>query len=311
MQPYAIAGLQLQLSSRESNMPHIRERLDHLMFLFPWVQMVVFSELAAKGPNPANAESLPGPTEEAFQKMASHHGIWLLTGSMFERRGDHVYNTASIIDPNGNVVDRYRKIFPFRPYETDIQSGDSFCVFDVPDVGRFGVSICYDMWFPETSRTLAAMGAEVILHPSLTTTIDRDVELAIARATAAINQCFIVDINGIGDGGNGRSIIVGPAGDVQYEAGTAEELIPLEINLDRVHRGREFGLRGLGQQLKSFRDCTVPFNVYTHGDPSRQYLRTLGPLQKPHRGSRVGIDRESASIPVDSSSTMGSNNDKS
>ncbi len=75
------------------------------------------------------------------------------------------------------------------------------------------------MWFPETSRTLAAMGAEVILHPTLTATIDRDVELAIVRATAAQNQCFVFDINGVGDGGNGRSIVVGPAGDVLYQAG--------------------------------------------------------------------------------------------
>ena len=68
-------------------------------------------------------------------------------------------------------------------------------VFDVPSVGRFGVSNCYDMWFPETTRTLAAMGAEVILHPSMTNTIDRDVELAIARTNAAINQCYFFDIN--------------------------------------------------------------------------------------------------------------------
>jgi len=272
-------------------MSHIRERLDHLMFLFPWVQMVILSELAAKGPNPAHAESLPGPTEETFQRLAERHGIWLVTGSMFEREKGKIYNTASVIEPSGNVATRYRKIFPFRPYETNVESGESFCVFDVPEVGRFGVSICYDMWFPETTRTLASMGAEVILHPSLTTTIDRQVELSIARASAAMNQCFIIDINGVGDGGNGRSIIVGPAGDIQYEAGTAEELIPLEINLERVRRGREFGLHGLGQQLKSFRDCTVPFNVYGPGDPSRTYLDTLGPLQKPQRGSRVGIEK--------------------
>ena len=94
-------------------------------------------------------------------------------------------------------------------------------MFDVPDAGRFGVSICYDLWFPETARTLAAMGAEVILHPTLTGTIDRDVELAIVRATAAQNQCFVFGINGFGDCGNGRSIIVGPAGEVLYQGQSA------------------------------------------------------------------------------------------
>ena len=56
------------------------------------------------------------------------------------------------------------------------------------------------------------MGAEVILRPTMTGTIDRDVELAIARATAVTNQCFVFDINGVGDGGNGRSIVCGPEG---------------------------------------------------------------------------------------------------
>ena len=69
-----------------------------------------------------------------------------------------------------------------------VREGTDFVVFDIPKCGRVGVSNCYDMWFPETTRTLAAMGAEVILHPSMTNTIDRDVELAIARASAAINQ---------------------------------------------------------------------------------------------------------------------------
>lgn len=301
MKPYAIAGMQLQLSGSGNNLTHMQARLDYLMHLFPWVQMVVYSELAAHGALPVFAEPIPGPTERAFQEMAVRHSVWLVGGSIFERVDDRVYNTASVIDPEGRVVGRYRKLFPFQPYETGISSGEGFLVFDVPDAGRFGVSICYDMWFPETSRTLAAMGAEVILHPSMTTTIDRDVELAIARSTAAMNQCFVVDINGSGDGGNGRSIIVGPAGDVYHQAGTAEELIPLEIDFDRVRRSREFGLRGLGQQLKSFRDCAVRFPVY---DPenagARAYLKTLGPLVKPHRGSRAGIvsASESAAPPA-------------
>jgi predicted amidohydrolase len=197
-----------------------------------------------------------------------------------------VYNTAPVIDPAGEVVARYRKMFPFRPYEEGVEAGDRFCVFDIPDVGRFGVSICYDIWFPETSRTLAAMGAEVILHPSLTPTIDRDVELAIARATAAQNQCFVIDVNGAGDGGVGRSILVGPAGDVLHEAGDSEEMIPIEIDLDRVRRSREMGLRRLGQPLKSFRDAKVAFDVYRPDALERGFFSGLGPLRKPGRRPR-------------------------
>lgn len=291
MTPIAIAGLQLQLSAVQNNLPHMQARLDHLLALFPWVQMAVFSELAAFGPLTKHAQPIPGPAERDFQAMAAKHKIWLVNGSIFELHEGKVYNTSSVIDPDGKVVARYRKMFPFLPYEAHVEPGSEFCVFDVPEVGRFGVSICYDMWFPETSRTLAAMGAEVILHPTMTTTIDRDAELAIGRATAVTNQCFFIDINGAGDGGNGRSSIVAPAGEVLYLAGHSEELIPFEIDLDRVRRSREFGVRGLGQPLKSFRDGKVDFRVYK-GDPDmREYLSSLGPLTLPARGSRAGITK--------------------
>ncbi len=297
MTPFAIAGLQLYTSASRDNLPHLRAKLSQLMHLYPWVQMVVFSELAAHGPSPAKAEPLPGPTERAFQEMAAKHKLWLINGSTCELADDKVYNTCSVIDPDGKVVTRYRKMFPFRPYEEQIEGGDRFCVFDVPDAGRFGVSICYDMWFPETSRTLTAMGAEVILHPVMTTSIDRDVELAIARATAATNQCYVIDINGVGDGGNGRSVIVDPAGDIFHEALGGEQLMPVEVFFDRVRREREVGLRGLGQPLKSFRDCKTQFSVY-HGDPeARRYLDTLGALSKPTRGSRAGLEKHNTLLP--------------
>ena len=291
MTPFAIAGMQLNLSAVHDNVAYMRARLDLLTHIYPWVQMVVFSELAAFGPSIKRAQRLPGPAEDEFREMAQRHAVWLIPGSVFERDGEEIYNTASVIDPRGEVVGRYRKIFPFRPYETEVAAGENFLVFDVPDIGRFGVSICYDMWFPETSRVLAAMGAEVILHPSLTGTIDRDVELAIARATAAQQQSFLFDINGAGDGGNGRSIIVGPYGDVLHQAGHSEEMIPIEIDLDRVRRSREVGLRGLGQPLKSFRDRNVRFPVYGDAPEANDYLHSLGPLKKPDRGSSAGLKR--------------------
>jgi len=276
--------MQLDLSAMQENVTHMGIRLDVLMSIFPWVQMVVFSELAPLGPRIVNAQPFPNPTEAVFQEWAKKHNIWLLPGSMFEKADDGlIYNTASVIAPDGSIVGRYRKMFPFRPYEEGVESGDQFMTFDVPDVGRFGVSICYDLWFPETARTLAAMGAEVILHPTLTGTIDRDVELAIVRASAAQNQCFVFGINGFGDCGNGRSIIVGPSGDVLYQAQSAPEMIPLEIDLDRVTRSREYGLKGLGQQLKSFRDRKVEFSLYWPEGRACPYLQGLGPLSKPER----------------------------
>ena len=273
----------MPVSAAAENVTAMRQRLDVLMLRFPWVQMVVFSELCAFGPAPKHAQTMPGPAEDAFCEMAADHAVWLIPGSIFERRGDAVYNTAPVIDPHGHVVARYRKMFPFMPYEVGISPGDEFTVFDVPDVGRFAVSICYDMWFPETTRQLAALGAEVILHPTMTDTIDRDVELPIARASATINQCYFFDINGVGDGGIGRSIVVDPSGLVLYEAGRGAEIVPIEIDLDRVRRERARGVRGLGQTLKSFRDRPVEFPVYQRSVATETYLHGLGPLTKPTR----------------------------
>lgn len=288
MTPFAIAGIQMPLSGAAENLTAMGRRLDILMARYPWVQMVLFSELAAFGPLPQFAQALPGPAEATFQAMAARHGIWLIPGSLFEKKGGKIFNTAPVIDPRGAVIARYRKLFPFRPYEQATTPGEHFVVFDVPEVGRFGVSICYDMWFPETTRTMAAMGAEVILHPTLTDTIDRDIELAISRASAAQNQCYWFDINGLGAGGMGRSIVVGPSGDVLHQAGGEEEVIPLEIDLDRVRRERDVGLRGLGQPLKSFRDRAVDFSVYRRGDFDHGFLDRLGPLTLPRRPAQPG-----------------------
>lgn len=282
MTPFAIAGIQMPITIH-SNVEAMRHRIDLLMHLYPSVQMAMFSELAPFGPPLHNAQKLPGAAEEEFQEMAEKHAIWVLTGSMFEKRDGAIYNTSSVINPEGEVIARYRKVFPFLPFEQGVTPGDEFVVFDVPEVGRFGVSICYDMWFPETTRSLTAMGAEVILHPVLTHTIDRDVDLNIARASAAMYQCYVFDINGLLAGGNGRSAVIDPAGRTLHQSSVNEELIPIEIDLDQVRRQRQHGMRGLGQPLKSFRDSTVDFPIYDRERRDLVYLRTLGPLEKLRR----------------------------
>ncbi len=289
MRPIAIAGLQMDVKPGADNTPMAVTKIREMVQRFPWIELVVLSELAVSGMKTTDAQALPGPSERAFQDLARSLGIWLVPGSMYERVGERVYNTASVIDPKGEVVGRYRKMFPFQPYEPGVTPGDRPLVFDIPGAGRFGLSICYDLWFPEHSRWLVSQGAEVILHPSLTDTIDRDVELAIIRATAAHNQCFVVDVNGVGEGGNGRSLFVGPAGDVLHAAGSDEQQMPLELDLDRVSRSRELGLRGLGQPLKSFRDRDFDFPCYAEPSP---YLDSLGPLALPSRRSPLGVTRK-------------------
>lgn len=284
MTTFAIAGLQLELEARD-NVDAIIEDIRRTKQRFPWIDMILIGELAAYGPKLDHAEAMPGRAESRFAEVARECGVWVAPGSLYERDGPRIYNTTPIINPDGEVIARYRKMYPFLPYEQGVAAGDQCLVFTVPGKGRIGVSICYDMWFPETSRTLAWMGAEVILHPVMTNTIDRDVELAMARAAAATNQCYVFDINVAGRLGHGRSLVAGPGGEIIHEAGTGREVMPVEVDFDYVRRVRERGWQGLGQVLKSFRDAGHVFAPYSPGAASAA-LDRLGQLETP--GSDAG-----------------------
>ena len=306
MTPFAIAGIQMYVNALHSNVDGMLQRLDILMARFPWTQMVLFSELAPYGPLPRFAQPYMNDDLARLQDGARKHNVWLIPGSMFEKdEAGLIYNTASVIDPDGNLVRSYRKMFPFRPYETEVTAGTEFCVFDVPNVGRFGLSICYDMWFPETTRQLTAMGVEVLLHPVLTGTADRDAELAIARATAAQFQCYVFDVNGLGAGGNGRSLVVDPGALVLHQSAGQEDIFPIEVHLSQVRRQRETGMKGLGQVLKSFRDRSVDFSVYDRTSGTDAYLHGLGKLEMPQQRAQSGVNLRDSSVTGGTHQSMG------
>jgi len=279
----AVAALQLALKNQD-NLSLIESEISRTRQRYPWVQMIVLPELCTFGPSPKHAVELPGEVEERFCASAKENSVWLIPGSIFERDGDRVYNTCPVINPQGEVVARHRKLFPFAPYEQGVSWGDRFVVFDVPDAGRVGLLICYDMWFPEAVRTLAWMGAEAIICPTMTTTIDRDVELSIARSNAATNQLWFLNVNTAGDLGFGRSTVVGPDGTVVYTAGSMREIITVELDFNQVRRVRERGLFGQCQALKSFRDRAVQFPQYRDGAGGGAF-DSLGKLELPGKSS--------------------------
>ncbi len=279
LRKFAIAGLQLELSKGD-NVDRLCAEIRIAKKRFPWLDMVVLGELNAYGTPLENAEPLGGRAERAFARVAQETGLWLIPGSLYEWRDDKIFNMSPVINPAGEIIARYRKIFPFLPYEQDVAAGDKLVTFDVPNVGRFGVIICYDIWFPETVRSLAWLGAEAIICPTLTNTIDRDVELAMARSNAAMNQCYVFNVNACGPLAFGRSIVCGPGGEVIHQATTAQEIFPVELDFDYVGRVRERGWQGLGQVLKSFRQNTMQFPAYVVGTSSSA-LDALGPLKLP------------------------------
>ena len=167
MSLFSIAALQVDLPFGD-NRDRLEKETARVLARFPWVRMVVLPELCSFGPGLSFAEAMPGPTETRYQALARKNNVWLIPGSIYERVGEDIFNTTPVINPEGEVVARYRKMYPFLPYEKGVKSGTEFVVFDVPEVGRFGVSICYDGWVPETTRALVWKGAEIIIHPTMT-----------------------------------------------------------------------------------------------------------------------------------------------
>jgi formamidase len=255
----SIAGLQTSpvFGDPEATLRRMAERVARVRAVVPRVQLVMFPELhlpalppllEPHGERPAElAVEVPGPLTERLGEIARENGVWLVPGSVYERgEGDRVHNTCLVLSAEGELAASYRKVFPWQPLESSAP-GDRFVTFDIPEVGRIGLSICYDGAFPETCRQLAWMGAELVLQPTLTTTSDRDQELVMTRANAIFNQLYVVSLNAGSPAALGRSLIADPEGLVRLEAGEGEQLITDVLDLDAVTRVREHGTAGVSR----------------------------------------------------------------
>lgn len=275
---FLVTGVQMPVALAGGNIPAMAAKVGEVMALFPGTDMIVFSELAMHGPMTSQASADPERDIATFSALAARHRVWIVPGSFYVRREGATYNHAVVIDPEGRIAWRYDKLFPFAPFENGVSGGSGFLAFDVPGVGKFGLSICYDIWFPEVMRVLSNQGVEVLLHPTLTSTTDRSAEGAIARATAAMFQCYVVDVNGLEGGGIGRSVVTDPSGQAVHQAGQTAEIFPVMLDLGLVRQARRDGAHGLGQVLKSWRDSAVNLAGYEAGRQS-PYLESLGPLE--------------------------------
>ncbi len=255
------AGIQMEVKPGDVNFERVRRRVEEVCSSHPGVDLILLSELSLFGKDLRWAQPIPSEFTRELCRLALSCGRWLVPGSIYERTAHGAYNTALVISPQGEVKARYRKMFPWRPWEKSL-AGDEFCVFDIPGRARVGLCICYDQWFPEVARQLTWMGAEVILNPVMTTTPDRPLELILSQANAIANQVYFLSVNGLGEGGNGRSILVDPEGRVLRQAGAAEEVLIAELDLDLVTRVRDKGTLGLCQVWKAFGSGRRRFPVY-------------------------------------------------
>jgi len=235
------------LEQFERNVRALRSTFDGLeLVVAPELHLMALPPLLEEdGDSPAEiAVAVPGELTERLGALARETNLWLIPGSVFERAGDAVANTAVVLSPAGELVASYRKCFPWQPYETT-QPGTKTVCFDIDGVGRFGLAICHDGAFPEVFRSLAWQGAEAIFQVTLTGTSDRDAEIVLARANAIVNQVAVVNVNAAAPVGNGRSLVVDPEGAVRYEAGVGEEVVTAVLDLDQVQRVRERGSFGI------------------------------------------------------------------
>lgn len=246
----------------------------------PHVQLVLLPELHLSAPPPMLSEhagyaaraavEIPGPLTDALAEIARDAGVWLVPGSVYERAEEgRVHNTALAFSPAGDLVARYRKVFPWQPHEA-CAPGDEFVTFDLPGVGRIGLAVCYDGSFPETFRQLAWMGAELVLQVNLTTTSDREQEVVMARANAIFNQLYVVSLNASSPAGVGRSVIVDPEGLVRVAAGSDEELLTDVLDLDAVERVRRFGTAGVSRMWDQIRRQGPKLELPMYGGPVRE-----------------------------------------
>jgi predicted amidohydrolase len=200
--------------------------------------LVVLPEVFAwRGPQrmePSIAEPAGGPASRFVSELARELGVHVLAGSILERLNESkCYNTSLLFGPDGAELARYRKIHLFEVdidgqmsvHESNTREPGDEVVCVSTELGRIGLSICYDLRFPELYRQLADQGAEIVLLPAAFTAPTGQAHWhALIRARAIENQCFIVAANQFGENADGfsdygHSMIVDPWGVIMAEAG--------------------------------------------------------------------------------------------
>ena len=273
--PLKVACMQLKLQKTD-NFSYIQNAIQETSQKYADLDLIVLSELAVGGPGANNAVHTLDKYIDVFSKIAKENNVWLIPGSFYEKTQNNIFNTAPVFNANGELVTKARKLYPWLPYEEGVDHGSEFCCFEFPDKGIIGIHICYDLWFPETSRQLALMGSELIINPTLTPTKDREIETIMARSTAAQQQLYYIDVNSVGEQGCGMSIVVNPEGEIMHFAKNEEDIFIVEIDFDLVNKSRMEGFMGLGQNIKSYRDKPI----HKTQNVNKEYLDSLGDLKK-------------------------------
>jgi 5-aminopentanamidase len=192
------------------------------------------------------AEEVPGPSTEALERACERLDVYAVCG-LLQRDGDLLRNAAVLVGPQGLIGTYWKTHLPFLGVDRFVTPGDELTVYDTP-LGRIGVEICYDLRFPEVTRTLALKGADIVAHPTNFPVAARIQTELITVARAAENRIYLLTANRVGKerGGEfcGWSQIVDPFGTRLAEAGETEEaLLVAEVDVEKA-RDKDYVIPG-------------------------------------------------------------------
>jgi len=215
----AVAQIDPQLGEKEQNLATCVARMEEAAAA--GAQLLVLPECAIPGymfdsgeEAMPYAEEIPGPATEVLERESARLGLYVVCG-LLERDGDALRNAAVLVGPDG-LIGTYRKThLPFLGVDRFVVPGDELRVYDTP-LGRIGIEICYDLRFPEVTRTLALRGADIVAHPTNFPMAAKIQTELITVARAAENRIYLLTANRCGKERRGefcgRSQIVDPFG---------------------------------------------------------------------------------------------------
>lgn len=231
------------------------------------------------------AEPIPGPSTDFFGELARQHGIVLVI-SLFERRTPGLYhNTAVVLEKDGTIAGKYRKMhIPDDPayYEKFyFTPGDMGFHPITTSVGKLGVQVCWDQWYPEGARLMALQGADLLIYPTAIgyessdtpgeQTRQREAWTTVQRGHAVANGLPVITVNRVGHEADpsgqtkgitfwGSSFVAGPQGELLAQASTQdEEVVVVTVDLHRSECVRRWWPFLRDRRIEAFTDLTRRF----------------------------------------------------
>jgi len=248
----AVAQIEPRLGEKERNLEVCVGRMEEAAAA--GAQLLVLPECAIPGYMFGSAdealpfaEEIPGPSTELLERECARLGLHVVCG-MLERDGDALRNSAVLVSPDEGLAGTYRKThLPFLGVDRFVVPGDELPVWETP-LGRIGIEICYDLRFPEVTRTLALHGADLIAHPTNFPLAARPQTELVTVARALENRVYLLTANRVGveRWGEfcGRSQIVDPFGTRLAEAdGVEETLLVADVDV-RKARDKDYVIAG-------------------------------------------------------------------